>query len=476
MRLSRGGRGATTSGRQLVDVQMGTISGNRFPDSGLPGPGSRPAGIPATGLCGLSVDRSVDRPVDRPVVLQRPPAGPMPPPVSPTYSEPIPDRVRSANLERAAMPARTSSPPPRRLPLRLDEGRDRPEPARRSTTVRSRQPGTVGEQIVALLNDALVPGWSACCATKRHHFTAHGRPRRRSPRSSWCMRRRAKPADRLTEAHRATRRQSQTSPRPLLGAAADYDESDDLKAMVRAPTWWWRVAVESYRQMIALVADKDPTTQPPARGHSRRRGGYADRLADMLEADPDGTQLGFRTAVGVLLQPAPEGRAYAVAEPTVRSHATDHDCIFDIARHFDAGLYSLHRRGLARDRDNPDQETLEGMCQFVCGAARPRQSDALDALRRRSRSPIWSSHRHLPEGRLRPGHATAGAPAPLRPSSGRAEQLRHARMRRRCAELGADRVFDKSSETRGTDRLLRTLGALIGGFVHTSARSACCRC
>ncbi|MET0855478.1 MAG: ferritin-like domain-containing protein, partial [Telluria sp.] len=40
---------------------------------------------------------------------------------------------------------------------------------------------------------------------------------------------------------------------------AEYDDSDNVGAMVRANLIAERVAIESYRQMIAAIGDKDPT-------------------------------------------------------------------------------------------------------------------------------------------------------------------------------------------------------------------------
>jgi len=42
---------------------------------------------------------------------------------------------------------------------------------------------------------------------------------------------------------------------------ADYDDSADLKSMIRANLVAERIAIESYSQMIALVGDKDSTTR-----------------------------------------------------------------------------------------------------------------------------------------------------------------------------------------------------------------------
>ena len=64
---------------------------------------------------------------------------------------------------------------------------------------------------------------------------------------------------------------------------ADYDESLELKAMVRSNLQAERVAVECYRQMILLIGDKDPTTRSLLESILRDEEEHADELADWLE-------------------------------------------------------------------------------------------------------------------------------------------------------------------------------------------------
>ena len=74
------------------------------------------------------------------------------------------------------------------------------------------------------------------------------------------------------------------SPATLLQRShADYDESNDLKTMVRVNLIAERVAVESYRQMIALLADKDPTTRRLLEDILADEEEHADELSDWLE-------------------------------------------------------------------------------------------------------------------------------------------------------------------------------------------------
>ena len=61
------------------------------------------------------------------------------------------------------------------------------------------------------------------------------------------------------------------------------DDSTDLKAMIRANLVAERVAVETYRQIIQLVADKDPTTKRMLEGILEQEEEHAEELSDWLE-------------------------------------------------------------------------------------------------------------------------------------------------------------------------------------------------
>ena len=64
---------------------------------------------------------------------------------------------------------------------------------------------------------------------------------------------------------------------------ADYDESLDLKAMIRANLVAERIAVEVYRQLIALIGDKDPSTTHLLRAILADEEEHADDLSDWLD-------------------------------------------------------------------------------------------------------------------------------------------------------------------------------------------------
>ena len=65
---------------------------------------------------------------------------------------------------------------------------------------------------------------------------------------------------------------------------ADYDDSTDLKAMIKANLIAERVAVESYRQMINLISDYDSTTRRMLEDILADEEEHADELSDWLSA------------------------------------------------------------------------------------------------------------------------------------------------------------------------------------------------
>ena len=64
---------------------------------------------------------------------------------------------------------------------------------------------------------------------------------------------------------------------------ADYDQSTDLKSMLRANLVAERIAVEAYRQMIRMIGDKDPTTRRMLEDILAQEEEHADELKDWLD-------------------------------------------------------------------------------------------------------------------------------------------------------------------------------------------------
>ena len=129
------------------------------------------------------------------------------------------------------------------------------------------------EAIVKLLNDALATELVCVLRYKRHHFMASGLE---SPKIAEEFM--------VHATEEAAHADPDFSPSTLLQRShADYDDSNDLQSMVRVNLIAERIAIEAYRQMISLLADKDPTTRRMLESILAQEEEHADELKDWLE-------------------------------------------------------------------------------------------------------------------------------------------------------------------------------------------------
>lgn len=140
------------------------------------------------------------------------------------------------------------------------------------------------DDIVKLLNDALATELVCVLRYKRHYFTANGEA---SPAIADEFLVHANDesahADKIAERIVQLGGAPDFNPQSLQGRShAGYDESLELQAMVRANLTAERVAVETYRQMIALIGDKDPTTRRMLEEILTDEEEHADELKDWL--------------------------------------------------------------------------------------------------------------------------------------------------------------------------------------------------
>ncbi|MEO8543205.1 MAG: ferritin-like domain-containing protein [Burkholderiaceae bacterium] len=140
-------------------------------------------------------------------------------------------------------------------------------------------------EVVKLLNGALATELTCVLRYRRHHFTADGVA---SPKIAQEFMVHANAelghADRIAERIVQLGGEPEFSPQGMLERGhADYDEPKDLTAMIRSNLIAERVAVESYRQMIALIGDKDSTTRRMLEDILADEEEHADELKDWLE-------------------------------------------------------------------------------------------------------------------------------------------------------------------------------------------------
>ncbi|MEJ8846442.1 ferritin-like domain-containing protein [Variovorax rhizosphaerae] len=140
------------------------------------------------------------------------------------------------------------------------------------------------DDIVKLLNDALATELVCVLRYKRHYFTADGV---QSPAIAEEFLVHANEesahADKIAERIVQLGGEPDFNPASLQGRShAQYDDSKDLQAMVRANLIAERIAIEAYRQMIVLIGDKDPTTRRMLEGILAQEEEHADELKDWL--------------------------------------------------------------------------------------------------------------------------------------------------------------------------------------------------
>ena len=119
------------------------------------------------------------------------------------------------------------------------------------------------EDIIKLLNDSLATELVCVLRYKRHHFTADGLASAKIAEEFLVhANEEAAHADRLAERIVQLGGKPDFSPDTLTKRShAAYDDSDDMKMMIKADLIAERVAIESYSQIIRLIGDKDPTTR-----------------------------------------------------------------------------------------------------------------------------------------------------------------------------------------------------------------------
>jgi bacterioferritin len=119
------------------------------------------------------------------------------------------------------------------------------------------------EAVIAMLNDALATELLCVLRYKRHYYTATG-PNNQAVRAEFIehARQEEEHADWIAERIVQLNGSPNFNPASLAARShAEYDDSADVQAMIRADLIAERVAIESYRQMIAAIGDKDPTTR-----------------------------------------------------------------------------------------------------------------------------------------------------------------------------------------------------------------------
>ena len=147
--------------------------------------------------------------------------------------------------------------------------------------------GADRETVLKLLNDSLATELVCTMRYKRHHYTAKGMA---SPAIAdeflVHANEETEHADMIAERIVQLGGEPDFNPATLLQRShADYDESLDLKAMIRANLVAERVAIEAYTQTIRLIGDKDSTTRRMIEHILSQEQEHAEELSDWLDLD-----------------------------------------------------------------------------------------------------------------------------------------------------------------------------------------------
>jgi len=175
----------------------------------------------------------------------------------------------------------------KRVPLQLDQAAL--DAAKKNLSEGAITPayGPWREDIIKLLNDSLATELVCTLRYKRHHFTAKGMS---SPAIAEEFlvhaNEETEHADMIAERIVQLGGEPDFNPKSLLDRShADYDESLDLKAMIRANLVAERVAIEAYTQTIRLIGDKDSTTRRMIEHILSQEQEHAEELSDWLDLD-----------------------------------------------------------------------------------------------------------------------------------------------------------------------------------------------
>jgi bacterioferritin len=140
------------------------------------------------------------------------------------------------------------------------------------------------EAVIAMLNDALATELVCVLRYKRHYFTVKG-PGNGQAKAEFLEHatQEQEHADWLAERIVQLNGSPNFNPATLVARShAEYDDSDDVNGMIRSNLIAERVAIESYRQMIAAIGDKDPTTRNLLIEIMAVEEEHADDMADLL--------------------------------------------------------------------------------------------------------------------------------------------------------------------------------------------------
>ncbi|QKZ02821.1 MULTISPECIES: ferritin-like domain-containing protein [Pseudomonas] len=141
------------------------------------------------------------------------------------------------------------------------------------------------EEVIRLLNDSLATELVCVLRYKRHYYMAKG-VKAQVAASEFLEHatQEAEHADKLAERIVQLGGEPDFNPDSLSGRShAEYKPGSTLKEMVYEDLVAERIAIDSYREIIQYIGDKDPTTRRVFEDILAQEEEHADDMADILE-------------------------------------------------------------------------------------------------------------------------------------------------------------------------------------------------
>ena len=141
------------------------------------------------------------------------------------------------------------------------------------------------EEIIRLLNESLATELVCVLRYKRHYFMANGlKANVAADEFLEHATQEAQHADRLAERIVQLGGAPDLNPDTLTQRShAEYQEGKNLKDMVRENLIAERIAIDSYREMINYIGDRDTTTKRILESILAQEEEHADEFSDLLD-------------------------------------------------------------------------------------------------------------------------------------------------------------------------------------------------
>ncbi len=149
--------------------------------------------------------------------------------------------------------------------------------------------GADREAVLAHLNASLATEIVCVLRYRRHHFMARG-IHSQSVAAEFLVHSNEEQghADRIAERIVQLGGEPDFAPEGLAARShAEYVAGDSLAGMIREDLVAERIAIDSYREVIAFLGERDPTTRRMLEDILATEEEHADELSDLLVAFPD---------------------------------------------------------------------------------------------------------------------------------------------------------------------------------------------